>query len=530
MTHLSHLSHTSWLRGLAALAAGAATGTGFQPLDWWILVIPGLAALILLVRPTTGRAAAGLGYLFGLGLFATTIAWVGVMGPPVAVLLTAVMALWCLLAGWAIRCVSVLPGAPLFQAMVWTATEVGAAAVPLGGFGWVRLAWTVVDTPWVGALRWAGTTGTSLLVALAAALLARVVAARGKRRVHNAVGLMAELVVVAVLATVSGTIATRVTHHDDSVRVLVVQGGVDGTAGPYAMGYARSVTDNHLSQTIMAVAEQRVSGKGAHDMILWPENSTDIDPVLDVKSHQIVMGALAISKRPILVGAVTDGPGDDERQTTSMWWPASSPKPTSIYHKRNLVPFGEWIPARSFFLPLIPILENIGRQSVPGTTPGVLDSTISGTKVPIGVVVCFEVAYDDTVADTVRHGARILAVQSNNSSFIDTAQTPQQWQITRARAVETGRHIIVSTTNSFSGLVNPDGSVCLRTEEGAHTNFTVRVPLESGLTLAVRMGMWLRVVVVLVAAGAVVVSVIRRRRDMLAQANNRSERNVHHRH
>ena len=297
------------------------------------------------------------------------------MGPPVAVLLVAVMALWCLLAGWAIRCVSVLPGAPLFQAMVWTATEVGAAAVPLGGFGWVRLAWTVVDTPWVGALRWAGTTGTSLLVALAAALLARVIAARGKRRVNNAVGLMAELVVVAVLATVSGAIATRDTH-DDSVRVLVVQGGVDGTAGPYAMGYARSVTDNHLSQTIMAVAEQRVSGKGAPDMILWPENSTDIDPILDVESHQIVIGALAISKRPILVGAVTDGPGDDERQTTSMWWPASSPKPTSIYHKRNLVPFGEWIPARSFFLPLIPILENIGRQSVPGTTPGVRDSII----------------------------------------------------------------------------------------------------------------------------------------------------------
>ena len=49
MTHLSHLPRTSWLRGLAALAAGAATGTGFQPLDWWILVIPGLAALILLV-------------------------------------------------------------------------------------------------------------------------------------------------------------------------------------------------------------------------------------------------------------------------------------------------------------------------------------------------------------------------------------------------------------------------------------------------------------------------------------------------
>ncbi|MDO4412015.1 apolipoprotein N-acyltransferase [Cutibacterium sp.] len=515
MTRGSHLPRSAWLRGLAAVAAGAATGTGFQPLDWWILVIPGVAALIVLVRSTTRRASAGLGYLYGLGLFSTTIAWVGVMGPPVAVLLIAVMALWCLLAGWAIREVETLPGAPVWQAVVWAATEVGAAAVPLGGFGWIRLAWTVVDTPWAGALRWAGTVGTSFLVAMAAALMARVVGARGRSRISNAVGLVTGLLVVTVLATVSGVVATR-GSDDDSIRVMVVQGGVDGTAGPYAMGYARSVTDNHLSETIMAVAEQRASGKSAPDMILWPENSTDIDPILDFESHQIVMGALAISQRPILVGAVTDGPGDDERQTTSMWWPSSSPTPTSIYHKRNLVPFGEWIPARSFFLPLIPILGNIGRQSVPGTTPGVLDSTISGTKTPVGVVVCFEVAYDDTVADTIRHGARILAVQSNNSSFINTAQTPQQWQITRARAIETGRHIIVSTTNSFSGLVNPDGSVALRTQEGGHTNFTVTVPLESGLTLAVSMERWLRAVVVGVAAGTVMMSVIRRHRDMLA--------------
>ncbi|MGK2350011.1 apolipoprotein N-acyltransferase [Cutibacterium sp. V947] len=530
MTRLSRLPRTSWLRGLAALVAGVATGAGFHPQNWWILVIPGLAVLILLVRPTTGRAAAGLGYLFGLGLCTTTLAWVGVMGPPVAVLLVAVMAMWCLLAGWAIRCVSGLPGAPLWQAMVWTATEVGAAAVPLGGFGWVRLAWTVVDTPWVGALRWAGTAGTSLLVALAAALLARVVVTRGRSRLCHAIALVTELLVVAVLASVSGVIATRATN-DEKIRVLVVQGGVDGTAGPYAMGYARSVTDNHLSQTIMAVAEHRVSGRGAPDMILWPENSTDIDPILDDESHQIVMGALAISKLPILVGAVTDGPGDDERQTTSMWWPVSSPEPTSTYHKRNLVPFGEWIPARSFFLPLIPILKNIGRQSVPGTAPGVLDATIAGRKISVGVAICFEVAHDDTVADTVRHGARILAVQSNNSSFIDTGQTRQQWQITRARAVETGRHIIVSTTNSFSGLVNPDGSVALRTDEGGHTNVTVTLPLESGLTPAVRIARWLRVVVVLTATGATVMSVPRHRRDMLTQAHhNRSEKDVRHRH
>ena len=124
-----------------------------------------------------------------------------------------------------------------------------------------------------------------------------------------------------------------------------------------------------------------------------------------------------------------------------------------------------------------------------------------------------------------------MAVQQNNSSFIGTPQTPQQWQITRARAVETGRHIVVSTTNSFSGLVNPDGSVALRTNEGGHTNFTVTMPLESGLTIGVQIAPLLRIVILVCASGTIAVSLLQRRRAMLAQANhNRSERDVRHRH
>ncbi|GAE74741.1 apolipoprotein N-acyltransferase [Cutibacterium acnes JCM 18918] len=220
---ISRLRRTSWLRGTAAVAAGAATGTGFQPLNWWILVIPGLAALILLVRNASGRAAAGLGYLFGIGLFTTTISWVGVMGPPVAILLIAVMALWCLLAGWTIRCVSVLPGTPVWQAMVWTATEIGAATIPLGGFGWVRLAWTVVDTPWVGVLRWAGSIGTSFLVALASGLLVYVVSARGGSQRRASIVFVAELLVVALAGTMCVTVVSRDISHQRSVRTLVVQ-------------------------------------------------------------------------------------------------------------------------------------------------------------------------------------------------------------------------------------------------------------------------------------------------------------------
>ena len=175
---------------------------------------------------------------------------------------------------------------------------------------------------------------------------------------------------------------------------------------------------------------------------------------------------------PILVGAVMQGPGPGERQTSALWWDPERGV-LARYDKRNLVPFGEWIPLRDWLLPRLPVLRQVGAQSVPGTRPGVLQVGAGGRPVVVGVVLCFELAYDQTVQDTLTGGAQVSVVQSNNATYGGTGQVQQQFAITRARAMESRREIAVATTNSISGLVDRDGTpsilTLLSTQPRAHS-------------------------------------------------------------
>ena len=274
-----------------------------------------------------------------------------------------------------------------------------------------------------------------------------------------------------------------------SVRVGIVQGNIPGR-GIEAMGRARSVTNNHLSETIDLMTKVRLGQQPEPDFLLWPENSTDIDPTLDPLTRQTVQAAAEVADRPILVGAVMQGPGADERQTAALWWDPDRGV-LAHYEKQNLVPFGEWIPFRDQLLPLIPLLQQVGAQSVPGTRPGVLDVSASGRPLKVGDVICFELAYDQTIYRALRGGAQVMMVQSNNATYGGTGQIEQQFAITRARAMESRREIAVATTNSVSGFITRDGGVAIRTQEFTAQSMVVEMPLRSALTPAILLAPWL---------------------------------------
>jgi apolipoprotein N-acyltransferase len=267
------------------------------------------------------------------------------------------------------------------------------------------------------------------------------------------------------------------------------------------------VTRNHLQATLELQKRVEAGTEKKPDVVIWPENSTDIDPYKDDETKADIEEAVRAVNVPILVGAVTEGPGENERQTTGIVWDPET-GPGQRYAKRHPVPFGEYIPFRDQLLPYIHRLEMIGAQTVPGVGPGVMP--IRG--VTYGDVICFELAYDNVISDVVKGGAQVLIVQTNNATYGGTGQPEQQFAITRMRAIETGRTVLIASTSGISGVIRPDGSVEHKSAQFVPDVYVASVPLKDGHTLATTIGGWPQWILSALGLLGLVLALIERRR------------------
>ena len=134
----------------------------------------------------------------------------------------------------------------------------------------------------------------------------------------------------------------------------------------------------------------------------------------------------------------------------------------------------------------------------------------------LGDVICFEVAYDGLVRDTVDGGAQLLVVQTNNATF-DVAEARQQLAMVRLRAVEHGRAALMASTVGVSGFVAPDGRVSDATGFNTRAVVVRQVTLSDGRTPATRAGRWPELALAGLAVAALAVAgVLRRRREVTA--------------
>jgi apolipoprotein N-acyltransferase len=387
----------------------------------------------------------------------------------------------------------------------------------MGGFPWGRLGFSQVDGPFTGLAAYGGVPLVSFAVALTGALLAAAVlaAARGARTGGTAglragVLAMAGVLAVPLIGTLAGLplAGSSLTEGGPTRTVAVVQGNVP-RAGLDFNAQRRAVLDNHADQTQELAAAVARGDAAQPDLVIWPENSSDIDPYSNADAGAVITRAARAIGAPILVGAVVEGPGRYISNTGIVWDPVTGPGET--YVKRHPVPLAEYVPARSFFRFFSPLVDRV-TDFVHGTQDGNL--TIADANV--GDVICFEVAYDGLVSDVVDGGAGMIVVQTNNATFGFTDESEQQLAMSRLRAVEYGRTVVVAATSGISAIVAPDGSLVHRSQLFTPDTFVEPIAQRDSRTVAERLGAgpeWVLTALGVGAVLAVAVPAAQRRRS-----------------
>jgi apolipoprotein N-acyltransferase len=462
---------------LVCVAGGLATYAAFPPVDAWPLAVAGPALLVVALTGRSLRGSFCCGLAFGVAQFVPLLSW----------LVNEAWYAWFALAGaeagvFAVLAVGQrlllrLPYWPVAVAGWWVTVEAVRDRWPYA-FPWGRLAMSQSVAPDV---RWVAIGGAPLLtflIALAGAMIARAVLATPRSRA----ALAAAVAIGVVLA--GGLLPVDASAGAPTAEVAAVQGNVPRARNLPQQLNATMVTQNHVAATLRLAAEVKAGRLPAPDMVIWPENSTDLDPFANPDIYAEISEAVNAIGRPILVGEVLDNP---RRNVGQLWVPGRGPGPA--YVKRQLVPFGEYIPFRG----VISSFSSLPALQPVDFTAGHRAVVFGEGKIRLGDVICYEVSFDSLVRSEVTAGANLLAVQSNDADFeIDgqPGETEQQTAMARIRAIESDRAVVYASTTGESTIIAPDGRVIARSGTWRQAVLVARVPLVSSRTLADTVGSW----------------------------------------
>ncbi|WP_420716176.1 apolipoprotein N-acyltransferase [Mycobacterium sp. 94-17] len=510
-----------------AVAAGLLFCASFPPLNWWwaAVLAAALLAWVLTHPATTPAGGPGYAFLFGLAFYLPLLPWTGLLvGPIPWIALATVCALFPALFGLCAVAVRRLPGWPVWFALVWAAQEWLKSIVPFGGFPWGSAAFGQTHGPFLPLVQLGGvrllSTAVMLLGFSATAIAleivkwwhaghpARAAAGGAEDQVPPAVVLPGTCICLVLFASL--IVWPQVRHAgtgsggEPAVTVAVIQGNVPRLGFEFN-DQRRAVLDNHVQETLHLAEDVRSGAAPQPQFVIWPEDSSDVDPLVNNDAAQEISQAAAAIGAPILIGSVLDVPGSppqDPNYTNTMivWNPATGP--ADRHDKEIVQPFGEYLPMPWLFKHLSGYAERAGKF-VPRQGSDVVH--IAG--VPVGVATCWEVIFDRVPRRAVLDGAQLLAVPANNATFNKT-MSEQQLAFAKVRAVEHDRYVLVAGTTGISAVVAPDGGELARTDFFQPAYLDTQVRLKTRLTPATR---WAPLVqwVMVVAAGAVILAGIR---------------------
>jgi apolipoprotein N-acyltransferase len=440
---------------LFCLLAGALLPFAFAPYEYSLLAIITVAFLFFQWIDTEPRTAFLYGYAFGFGLFGVGVNWlhisinlfggVNLIGALFfTYLLIAFIALYPALVGYLSR--KYFQHTHIINQLIlipslWTLSEWCRAWI-FTGFPWLNLGYSQIDSPLTGLAAITGVYGISWMVCFSASVLVYIFLGNKKQKLILTLTILFMWSFIGYLKDVNWT-----TKKEQSIKASIIQGGIP-QQDKWKKENQQYTRDMYLSLSTHYLDS---------DLIIWPETAIPalyhqadffIDPILELSQQHNIDVLTGIPTRDLNTGEYFNSiiSIDNENE---------------VYHKRHLVPFGEYLPFDKWTRPVLNFLRipmsnfSAGQNNKP---------ILVAAGQQIGVSICYEDAFGEEIIDAFPEASLLVNI-SNDAWFGDSFAPHQHLQMARMRSLETGRYMLRATNTGISAIINEKGKILLQSPQ-----------------------------------------------------------------
>lgn len=471
---------TPVVTAVGALASGAVTLLAFPPYNLWWLALIGPACWFALNTGTSARHAFWLGILYGIGLLVPGLYWVhhsmsAFAGTPyliaavLAVVLALLMAVYYGLAGWlsAKWTIDRTPRARFLALTAFVTLSEWLRGWLFTGFPWILIGYTQIDTPLAGY----APIGGVLLVSLATYLTAALIASFA----HPGVPIRT-LSMALIVAICTGGMSLQSIEwtqpKGDNISVVMVQGNIPQDQ--------KWLPENRLS-TLSFYAEKTLAHLDNADIIIWPESAIP-DLLANTEEELIIpLNKHLVSASATLVTGVLTHPLENTYYNSIL----ATGREQHFYHKRHLVPFGEYFPLGWLWKDLVSGLATMGDDFSAGQADKPLLQVGAHRA---GVSICYEIVFSEEIRQSLP-SADFLLNLSNDAWFGQTNGPQQHFQMARMRALENGRMLLRSTNTGITAVIASNGKVINQLPQFRTDVLSTEIRSYEGMTPYARYGL-----------------------------------------
>ena len=328
----------------------------------------------------------------------------------------------------------------------WSQT-IGWWGVPWGRLpiGQTHYLWGIQNASWLGSY-----FITFMLVSVNFLLAYALLEIASSNVVRMCAGIALGLLVFQYASGAVIYLTTNVTAGE-KIKVACVQGNISSSE--------KWNPDNNEKtlQTYKKYTEEAAE-QGA-ELVIWPETAIPYDITGTMQYYADMFADMARENNIyLLVGAYVSDEENNSLNSLICFTPNGEMMDT-VYSKRHLVPFGEYVPLRPLIETLIPPLAELVLSS-DDITPGEGSQLIETDEgISLGGLICFDSIYEELTLESVQDGAELICLSTNDSWFIDSAALYMHNAQARLRAVESGRYVARAANTGISSIINSRGEI-----------------------------------------------------------------------